>query len=77
MNKRKTPSAFRLSDRAKALLEALADKHGVNQTAVIEMAIREKAERDKVEPKVEPDVMPKAVPLRSIIIKDKESDDKA
>ena len=51
MDKRKTPTGFRLSERAIALLEALAEKHGVNNTAVVEMAIREKAEREKIEPK--------------------------
>lgn len=49
MNKRTTPTAFRLSEKGRALLIALSEKHGVNQTSVIEMAIREKAERDKVE----------------------------
>lgn len=48
MNKRTTPTAFRLSERGRALLVALAEKHGVNQTAVVEMAIREKADRDSV-----------------------------
>jgi hypothetical protein len=55
MDKRKTPTGFRLSERAIALLEALAEKHGVNNTAIVEMAIREKAEREKVEPKAKKD----------------------
>jgi len=49
MNKRTTPTAFRLSEKGRALLLALAEKHGVNQTSVIEMAIREKADRDNVQ----------------------------
>jgi len=49
MDNRKTPTAFRLSEKAKLLLSALAEKLGVNQTSVIEMAIRQIAEREKVE----------------------------
>lgn len=49
MDSRKTPTAFRLSEKAKSLLGALAEKLGVNQTSVVEMAIRQMAEREKVE----------------------------
>lgn len=45
----KTPSTFRLSEKGKTLLSLLAEKHGVNQTSIIEMAVREKAERDGVQ----------------------------
>jgi hypothetical protein len=48
MLKNTTPKGFRLSPQGRDLLAALSDKHGVNQTAVMEMAIREKAERDGV-----------------------------
>jgi predicted transcriptional regulator len=47
MNNGKTPVGFRLSERARALLAALAQKIGVNQTAIVEMAIRQMAEREK------------------------------
>jgi predicted transcriptional regulator len=49
MNKRTTPTAFRLSNKGRGLLAALAEKLGVNQTAVVEMAIRQMAEKEKVE----------------------------
>lgn len=48
MNSRKTPSAFRLTTKGKSLLRLLAEKLGVNQTAVVEMAIRQMAEREKI-----------------------------
>jgi len=42
------PKTIRLTAVANDLLSALAEKHGVSQTAILEMAIREKAERDGV-----------------------------
>ncbi len=55
MDSRKTPTAFRLSEKARALLAALAEKLGVNQTAVVEMAIRQMAERERVEAAEKPE----------------------
>ena len=46
--KRKTPKAFRLSDAGESLLTAIAERLGVNQTAVIEMAIRRMATSEGV-----------------------------
>lgn len=43
---RKHPTSLRLSPDAKALLVALAQRLGVSQSAVIELAIREKAQRE-------------------------------
>lgn len=43
------PSGFRLSEEARRLLAALAERMGVSKTAVMEIAIREKAKREKVE----------------------------
>ncbi|MBI3910274.1 MAG: ribbon-helix-helix protein, CopG family [Armatimonadetes bacterium] len=46
-NKRKT--SVSLSEEARRLLERLAEKFGISQSAVLELAIREKAERAGVE----------------------------
>ncbi len=40
MNKVKTISAFRISDEGRALLQAVADSLGINQTSAVEIAIR-------------------------------------
>jgi predicted transcriptional regulator len=42
----KRSTTFRLSEEARGLLERLAGHHGIAQTAVLEMAIRELARRD-------------------------------
>ena len=44
----KYPTSLRLSPEAKRLLVALAERLGISQTAVVEIAIREKAERENV-----------------------------
>jgi predicted transcriptional regulator len=46
--KRAAQTTVRLTQHADDLLTKLAEKHGVSKTAIIEMAIREKAEREKV-----------------------------
>jgi len=46
-NQKKTVS-FRLSGIARVLLGRLSEKKGINQTAIIEMLIREMAERENV-----------------------------
>jgi predicted transcriptional regulator len=46
--KTKPPTSHRLSDEARRLLAGLAEKLSVSQTAVIELAIREKAKRERV-----------------------------
>jgi predicted transcriptional regulator len=45
----KKPTAVRLTDDGKLLLEKMAKRLGVSQTAVMEMAIREMADRRGVE----------------------------
>ena len=40
---------FSLTAEAQRLLRGLKDKHGVTQNALVELAIREKAERDGVQ----------------------------
>ncbi len=42
---RPAQKCFRMSERGKELLAELAERFGVNETAVVELAIREKAER--------------------------------
>jgi predicted transcriptional regulator len=42
------PTSVRLSDDAKRLISELSRKLGVSQTAIIELAIREKAKREGV-----------------------------
>lgn len=40
------PTSVRLSDDAKRLIKLLSAKLGISQTAIIELAIREKARRE-------------------------------
>lgn len=47
-DERRKPTTIRFTERADRLLDALADKIGVSRSAVIEMAIREKADREGV-----------------------------
>lgn len=42
--------SFTLSDDADQLMILLAAKLGISKTAVLELAIREKAERERIEP---------------------------
>lgn len=42
------PTSVRLSDDAKRLIKLMSDKLGISQTAIIELAIREKARREGV-----------------------------
>jgi hypothetical protein len=42
----KRTTTYRLSEEARTLLGRLAEHHGVTQTAVLEMAIRQLARRD-------------------------------
>lgn len=44
----KLKTSYGLTEECKRLLKALADKLGVNRTAIIEMAVREKAHREDV-----------------------------
>ena len=44
-------TTIRITEDARSLLERLSDKLGVSHTAIIEMAIREKAKRDRAEPR--------------------------
>ena len=46
--KKAKSTTVRLTEHADSLLTKLAEKHGVSKAAIIEMAIREKAEKDKV-----------------------------
>ena len=48
MKKDKQQTSIRLTPEAKALIERLSQKLGINQTSVIEMAIRVLAEKEKV-----------------------------
>lgn len=45
----KRATSVRLTDEARRLLERLAAKMGVSQAAVLEVAIREKARKEKVD----------------------------
>ncbi len=47
----KKPTTVRLSAEARRLLDALSMRLGVSHTAVIELAIREKAQREDVNTK--------------------------
>jgi len=47
----KKPTTIRLSAEARRLLDALSARLGVSHTAVIELAIREKAQREDVKAK--------------------------
>ncbi len=44
----KKQTAFRLSAEARRLLEVLSEKLGVTQAAIVELAIREKAQKESV-----------------------------
>lgn len=44
----KKATSIRLSEEAKRLLKLLSEKLGVSQTAILELAIREKAEKEKI-----------------------------
>ena len=44
----KNATSFRLSEEALHLIKLLAESKGVSQAAVIEMAIREMAKKEKV-----------------------------
>jgi len=44
----KKSTSFRLTPEARRLLEVLALKFGISQTAVLELLIREKAKRENV-----------------------------
>ncbi len=44
----KKPVSFSLTAEARRLLTALKAKHGIGATSVVELAIREKAERDGI-----------------------------
>jgi predicted transcriptional regulator len=44
--KTKPPTSFRLSDEARRLLALLAEKLSISHTAILELAIREKARRE-------------------------------
>jgi predicted transcriptional regulator len=48
LDQEKKSIGIKLSSEARRLREALAQKHGISKTAVIEMAIRHMAERDGV-----------------------------
>lgn len=45
---KKNPTSIRLSDEGKRLMALLAEKLGISQAAVLELAIREKAKREGV-----------------------------
>lgn len=42
----KVKASFNLSDECRGLLKAMAQNLGVTQTAIIELAVREKAQRE-------------------------------
>lgn len=46
MSKQKT--SFTLSEEALKLLEAIAQKHGISKTTVLELTIREKARAESI-----------------------------
>jgi predicted transcriptional regulator len=46
--KTKPPTSHRFSDEARRLLALLAEKLSISQTGVLELAIREKAQRERV-----------------------------
>jgi len=46
--KTQPPTSHRLSDEARRLLALLAEKLSISQTAVLELAIREKAKREGI-----------------------------
>jgi predicted DNA-binding protein len=48
MRKNAKQTSIRLTPEARALIKRLSDKLGINQTSVIEMAIRVLAEKENV-----------------------------
>jgi hypothetical protein len=46
--RKKNPTTIRFTPKAKKLVGKLSEVLGVTKTAVIEMAIREKAKREKI-----------------------------
>lgn len=48
MSKDRKKRSFTLSSQADELLEAIAEELGISKTAVLEIAIREKAERTNI-----------------------------
>jgi hypothetical protein len=46
--KAKRNTSHRLSEDARRLLAALAEKYGMSQTAILELVIREKAKSDGI-----------------------------
>lgn len=44
--RRKLAKNFRLTEQVVAMLDELADLHGLNRTEVVEVAVREKFRRD-------------------------------
>ncbi len=48
MKNKKVATSIRLSAEAKALLERLSDTLGISQAAVMELSIREKAQKEGV-----------------------------
>ena len=42
----KNKASFNLTDECRRLLKEMAQSHGVTQTAIIELAVREKAQRE-------------------------------
>lgn len=48
LTRRKPTLNLRLSAEAKRLLAAVAEKHGITMTAVLEMSIRELARREGI-----------------------------
>jgi hypothetical protein len=45
---KKKLTSIRLSEDAKRLIVLMSEKLGISQTAIIELAIREKANREKI-----------------------------
>lgn len=43
--------AFRLTEEAHRLVETMAEENGLSKTSIVEIAIREKAKRDKIKVK--------------------------
>jgi uncharacterized protein (DUF1778 family) len=46
--RRKTPISIRFTPKAKELIAKMAESLGVTKTAIIEMAIREKAKKEGI-----------------------------
>lgn len=45
----KNKASFNLTDECRRLLKQLAEQHGVTQTAIVELAVREKARRESAD----------------------------